>query len=183
MRIYTRTGDTGLTSLFGGKRVSKDQLRVEAYGTVDELNSLIGVIRSMKVRKRADAILQAVQNDLFVLGADLASPKGKKGGGSHVPRIGQDHVFRLEKAIDEIEPELKALRKFILPGGTPVASHLHLARAVCRRAERCAVRLARSEPLNPHTIPYLNRLSDLLFVLARWENMKSHVKEIFWGWA
>ncbi len=180
MKIYTKTGDKGLTSLFGGKRVSKDDARIETCGTVDELNSLIGVVRSMKVPGRVDKILETVQNDLFVLGADLASPQRRGKRGSFVPRIGQEDVHHLEKTIDEIEPQLRPLRKFILPGGTLIAAHLHLARAVCRRAERLAVRLKRREVVGAQVIPYLNRLSDLLFILARWENMKSGVGEAPW---
>ena len=180
MRIYTRTGDRGETSLFGGKRVPKDDLRIETYGTVDELNSVLGIIRAMKMRKSLDRILKKIQNDLFVVGADLASPARKNRPGKTVPRIMKQDVTALEALIDGIEPGLRPLREFILPGGSPAAAHLHLARALCRRVERSAVQLSRVESINPFIVAYLNRLSDLLFILARWTNHRSRKKEIVW---
>lgn len=180
MKIYTKTGDKGETSLFGGKRVPKDALRIETYGTVDELNSLIGVIRATNANKRLDRILEKIQDDLFVLGADLASPTVKNPKPSAVPRIEKSNISALEKSIDWIEPKLRPLRKFILPGGTLTASYLHLARSVCRRAERLAVRLARTESISPQILVYVNRLSDLLFILARWVNHRAGVREIVW---
>lgn len=178
MRIYTKTGDKGETSLLGGKRVPKNDLRIETYGTVDELNSLLGVIRAMRISKKLDSILRKIQEDIFVLGADLASPEEKKA--SVPPRIGENQIADLEKVIDELEPKLPPLRNFIFPGGTPPAAYLHLARAVCRRAERCAISLKRAEPISPSIIVYLNRLSDLLFILARWVNREVGAGEAAW---
>ena len=180
MKIYTRTGDRGETSLFGGKRVPKDALRIETYGTVDELNSLLGVIRSMKIAKSLDRVLERIQSDLFVLGADLASPAGENPKGSVAPRIGVSNVTALEAVIDGFAPKLPPLKRFILPGGTLPASYFHLARSVCRRAERLAVRLARAESISPQILAYLNRLSDLLFILARWVSYQAGAKEIVW---
>jgi cob(I)alamin adenosyltransferase len=180
MRIYTKTGDGGETSLFGGKRVKKDSLRIEACGTVDELNSVIGVVRSMRVSKEVDKVLEGVQNDLFVLGADLATPVWKVQKRAREARIREDHVKAIEAIIDRIQPKLPPLRRFVLPGGSSPASHLHLARAVCRRAERRVVKLSQGEAVNPIAIAYLNRLSDLLFVLARLVNRKAKAAEVYW---
>ena len=178
MKIYTKTGDTGTTSLFGGKRVSKDDLRVEVYGNVDELNSLIGLCRSLNRAKELDRILNEIQNDLFKIGADLATPityvKGK------TVRVGHSEVIHLEHHIDCIDSNLVPLKNFILPGGTRSAAMLHVARSVCRRTERLVVRLARSETARISTVTYLNRLSDLLFVLARWVNARSRTDEVRW---
>lgn len=178
MKIYTKTGDTGTTSLFGGKRVPKDDLRIEAYGTVDELNSVLGVVRSLKPHKKIDEIVKLIQNQLFAVGAELATPNG--GNDSYIPRIEVSHVTELEKIIDELQEKLKPLKVFILPGGSVVAAHLHLARTVCRRAERAIVRLSRNEKISKHVIIYLNRLSDLLFVLARYSNEREKHPEIEW---
>jgi cob(I)alamin adenosyltransferase len=180
VKIYTKTGDGGETSLFGGKRVKKDNLRIEACGTVDELNSVIGVVRSMRVFREVDKVLQGVQNDLFVLGADLATPVRKGQNGARATRVQEDHVRGIEEIIDRIQAKLPPLRRFVLPGGSPVASQLHLARAVCRRAERRIVKSSQSEAVNPSVIGYLNRLSDLLFVLARLVNRKAKAAEIHW---
>jgi cob(I)alamin adenosyltransferase len=180
MRIYTKTGDRGETSLFGGKRVKKDNLRIEACGTVDELNSVIGVVRSMRVFREIDKVLEGVQNDLFVLGADLATPVWKVQKRAREARIRENHVKAIEAIIDRIQAKLPPLRRFVLPGGSVVASHLHLARAVCRRAERRIVKLSQTEAINPIAIAYLNRLSDLLFVLARLVNRKAKAAEIHW---
>ena len=178
MKIYTKRGDKGETSLFGGKRVSKGTLRVETYGTVDELNAVIGVCRSLTTGKEIPPILERVQHQLFVLGADLASPNILSA--SKLPRIDDTHVSYLEKCIDAADGVLPPLRNFILPSGTEAASMLHLARAVCRRAERFAVRLTKTEHVNPHSIIYLNRLSDLLFVLARRANALKKKSETRW---
>jgi cob(I)alamin adenosyltransferase len=178
MKIYTKTGDAGETSLLDGRRTSKDSLRIEAYGTVDELNSLLGLCRSLNTVREIDAHLAALQRELFVLGADLAADPSL--GQKHVPHLPEKAVQRIEAAIDGIEPRLEPLRNFILPGGTRTAAVLHLARTVCRRAERLAVHLARSESVRPESIVYLNRLSDFLFVLARLVNSISGTSEEIW---
>ena len=182
MKIYTRTGDTGETSLFGGKRVSKDALRIEAYGSVDELNSVIGVVRSLKPQKELDVVLGQLQDQLFVLGADLATPRNAKKSKAtkKIPRIESSHITPLEQQIDAWERQLVPLRSFILPGGSPVAAQLHVARAVCRRAERLVVRLGKKETIGAEPVRYLNRLSDLLFVMARYANTLDGVKETEW---
>lgn len=178
MKIYTKTGDKGETGLFGGDRVSKDSLRIEAYGAVDELNSLLGVVRSFRPGRKVDEILERIQNDLFVLGADLATKKRNKR--SLIPHITGSQVLLLERTIDAIQRSLPPLKAFVLPGGTPGASYLHYARTVCRRAERSAVRLMRSESINKDILVYLNRLSDLLFVLSRRQNLDAKKQEIQW---
>lgn len=178
MKIYTKTGDSGKTSLFGGKRVPKDALRIETYGTVDELNSLLGIVRAGKVNSKIDSILEEIQNDLFTLGADLATPEDPRG--KRIKRINTSHVSRLESHIDAIDPALKPLRNFILPGGNRSSAMLHFARAVCRRAERLAVKLEREEHIGRQPVIYLNRLSDLLFVLSRKANALSNVHEKTW---
>ena len=171
-RIYTRSGDDGGTGLFGGQRVSKDALRVEAYGTVDELNAVLGLVRTHEADPDIAALLQTMQNDLFGLGADLATPEEKDvdKGRVHITRVAPAQVTYLENQIDLYESELPPLTNFILPGGSPLAAGLHHARVVCRRAERRTVTLAHAEVVNPVVIQYLNRLSDLLFVLARVAN-------------
>jgi cob(I)alamin adenosyltransferase len=178
MKIYTKTGDKGETGLFGGERVPKDTPRIEAYGAVDELNSLLGIIRALRPNKRIDRILHGIQNDLFVAGADLATRKTSKR--SLIPHVGLSQITFLENAIDALQSSLPPLKTFILPGGTAAASHLHYARTVCRRAERSAVRLSRSEDINENIVIYLNRLSDLLFVLARYANRSGKKKETKW---
>lgn len=174
-RIYTRGGDAGQTSLGRGKRVAKHDIRVEAYGTVDEANSIIGLARSTIAHTilgdprlpEADAMLGRIQNDLFDLGADLCTPEGESKRGEAALRIVASQVERLEKEIDAMNAELAPLSSFILPGGSEVAARLHLARTVSRRAERCMTRLATEQEINPEAIKYINRLSDHLFVLAR----------------
>lgn len=178
MKIYTKTGDKGETSLFGGKRVRKDSLRIEAYGTVDELNSLLGVARSLWPPEEIENILEELQEVLFVLGADLATPYESE---KKIHRISTEDIEAMEKHIDSIEPKLHPLTSFILPGGTPVASHLHLARTVCRRAERVVVQLAQHENVGIFVVPFLNRVSDFLFVLARWANHLEGRDETLWG--
>lgn len=180
-RIYTRTGDDGTTSLFGGDRVEKGNSQIDAYGTVDETNSMVGVARSHLLDTvggdRLDPVLATIQEDLFVVGADLATPLDAK---PMVPRIEQAHVDTLEERIDEFDADLDPLKKFVLPGGCPAGAALHAARTVCRRAERLVVETSTSTPINDMTVVYLNRLSDLLFVLARWINKRAGVREDTW---
>jgi cob(I)alamin adenosyltransferase len=178
MKIYTKTGDRGDTSLFGGQRVPKDALRIEAYGTVDELNTVLGIIRSDNADPEIDAILGEIQEQLFELGADLATPRSTEK--KVVERIDQRDVDELEKVIDALDPQLKPLRSFVLPGGSPVSARVHFARTVCRRAERIIVRLSRNEDIGGMITVYLNRLSDLLFVLARYVNRKAGLAETKW---
>ena len=176
-RIYTKGGDKGETSLGDGKRVPKHALRVAAYGTVDEANSVVGLAR-LHTSGDADAMLARIQNDLFDLGADLCTPPG----GLHEAkalRIVDAQVERLEREIDAMNAELKPLDSFILPGGTPAAAFLHLARTVVRRAERLMTELTARETVNPAAIRYANRLSDHLFVLARYLNDKG-AKDVLW---
>ena len=178
LKIYTKTGDGGDTGLFGGGRVRKNGVRVEAYGTVDELNSVLGVVRTFMLPDPAGEWLQRVQNDLFSLGADLATPLETKA--DWVERIAMEAVQALEQAIDFMEDQLPPLKRFILPGGRPAAAHLHVARTVCRRAERIAVELNDEQAINPTAIVYLNRLSDFLFVLARWVNFVAGEGDVLW---
>lgn len=179
MKIYTRTGDTGQTGLLGGKRVSKHTPRIEAYGTVDELNALLGVVRSLQPPTRVDQILVHVQDELFVLGAELATPSPE---GAHHGRIDSAAVLRLEEMIDQCDAELEPLKQFILPGGSPAAAQLHHARTVCRRAERRAVELAEceGEVVSAEVVAYVNRLGDLLFVLARLCNAREGIPDVKW---
>jgi cob(I)alamin adenosyltransferase len=176
-RIYTRTGDKGETGLVGGTRISKGSPRVEAYGNVDELNSVLGLARAFLKDKEIDLILEEVQRDLFVAGADLASSGGAT---REVPRISKERVAEMEKTIDKFEGELVPLRAFILPGGGAAGSLLHYARTVARRAERRIVTLSKTEKVNEQVIPYMNRLSDLLFVVARVANHRENKAEIEW---
>ena len=176
-RIYTRGGDKGETSLGSGRRVAKHDLRVAAYGTVDEANSAIGLAR-LYTQGEADSLLMRVQNDLFDLGADLCTPEGEERRGEAL-RIADAQVERLEREIDALNAELAPLRSFILPGGSPASAHLHLARAVVRRAERLMTALSAAEPVNPAALRYVNRLSDHLFVLARHLNDKG-AGDVLW---
>ena len=171
-KVYTRTGDKGETSLVGGERVSKASLRVESFGEVDELNSLIGFARARLEDEVVDAALGSIQNDLFTLGADLASTSEVK-----VPRIEESFIAGLELGADKFLSELEPLKEFILPGGSEAGAALHLARTVARRAERRVVELGEAEEINPLTVVYLNRLSDLLFILARVVNRRAGVPE------
>ena len=180
VRIYTGTGDQGETGLFGGGRVSKDDARVEAYGSVDELNASLGVARAAGLPDELDALAGRLQHQLFELGADLATPKDSKARDSKVVRLGHDSVKALEDEIDGCEEHLDALQTFILPGGDPAGAVLHLTRTVCRRAERRVIALARTEPIGDVAIPYLNRLSDLLFVMARLANARAGSPEQPW---
>lgn len=176
-KIYTKTGDDGETGLFGEPRVRKDHPRIEAYGTVDELNAVLGIVRTQAPPPEVDALLAAIQNQLFDLGAELAAPEPQKFG---IVGVGPKQIAALEAAIDRHDADLAPLRQFILPGGTPAAAHLHLARTVCRRAERRLLTLAAVASISPHTVVYLNRLSDLLFVLARWTNRQAGAADIPW---
>ncbi len=176
-RIYTRGGDTGETSLGDGSRVAKPDLRVAAFGTVDEANAAIGLAR-LHAAAEIDAMLARIQNDLFDLGADLSTPDSGKRG-KEALRILASQVERLEREIDAMNAELKPLDSFGLPGGTPCAAHLHLARTVVRRAERLAAELARRDKINPEALKYLNRLSDHLFVLSRHVNDKGG-RDVLW---
>lgn len=173
-KVYTKTGDKGLTSLVGGERVSKASLRVDSYGDVDELNAVLGVIRSHGVDDEIGSTLIKIQNDLFIMGADLASPPDIE-----VPRVSDESISYLEQTIDKFLEELDPLKEFILPSGNIGGSHLHLARTVCRRAERRVVELMESEDIGVNALIYLNRLSDLLFVMARLENKRSGFEETF----
>ena len=181
MKIYTKTGDHGSTGLFGGGRVAKDNIRVEAYGDVDELNAVIGMARSVEMMPRIDEVLVPIQRDLFAIGALLATPDREKMA-QHLQkaRIDDGRIEELERAIDEGESELEPLAAFIIPGGTPKAAALHVARTVCRRAERHVVRLQHEVELPPLAVIYLNRLSDLLFTLARVANRRAGAGEVTW---
>jgi cob(I)alamin adenosyltransferase len=179
MKIYTKTGDRGETGLFGGPRVRKDHPRIEAYGTVDELNSILGLARAQGVGEEIDRLLARIQHELFSVGAELASPKPDA---NRMRVIAHPHIEYLEHAIDRFEAELPPLKQFILPAGTPSAAALHLARTVCRRAERGVVTLDHlpGETVSPELIVYLNRVSDLLFVLARTVNRQSGTDDVPW---
>lgn len=178
-RIYTKTGDDGTTALGDGERVAKDALRIETFGTVDELNSAIGVALAGGLEPGLTTELSRIQNELFHLGSDLCVREEQKET-IPVPRIEIRHVQALEFAIDRMGHELGPLENFILPGGSPGSARLHVARTVCRRAERLAVALAREESVGPYVVAYLNRLSDALFVMARWENRYRKVADVTW---
>jgi cob(I)alamin adenosyltransferase len=179
-KVTTRAGDQGQTRLGSGQVVWKDSARVAAYGTVDELNSLIGVVLALGPQERVTATLLRVQNELFDLGAALSVPReARHGAGS--AGIGENQVRRLEEDQAELMRDLESLREFILPGGSLAAAQLHMARTVCRRAERLVVSLRRAEGADDHVLRYLNRLSDLLFVMARWENRQRGVPERYWN--
>ena len=179
MKIYTRTGDDGTTMLFGGPRVPKYHLRVEAYGTVDELNSALGLARTLGPQPETERRLHEIQQHLFFIGSDLATPLDAKT--ERIVRLDKEAVVWLEEAIDEITGPLPPLKQFILPGGTPVAAQVHVARTICRRAERITAYLVQSEPIGTYVLPYLNRLSDFLFTLARWENFTAGISDEKWS--
>jgi len=180
VKIYTKTGDDGQTGLFGGARVSKASPRVEAYGTIDELNAAIGVARAAGVGEELDVLLSAVQSELFNLGAELATVPGKEAL-LKIPLLDERQIAKLEAAIDVSEAALPPLKNFILPAGTPGAAALHLARTVCRRAERALVGLPEDEAARAELKIYLNRLSDLLFSLARQVNLRAGVEDDPWS--
>jgi len=185
-KVYTRTGDFGKTRLAGGQEVWKDSLRVETYGTVDELNAIIGLVRvhnaevhdNEGARQHLEETLKTVQNKLFDVGGILATASGETF--ENMPTVEKRHVDQLEHVIDACQEDLEPLKEFILPGGGKVSGFLHQARTVCRRGERLCVALGREEDLNPHILKYLNRLSDALFVLARWVSKKQDEPEFLW---
>jgi cob(I)alamin adenosyltransferase len=179
-KVYTRTGDDGTTGLGSGQRVGKDSARIEAYGTVDEVNSVLGVALASGLSDAIAESLRNIQNELFHLGSDLCILEEDKAR-MPAPRIEERHVLALEKLMDRLSEELPPLENFILPGGSPGAAHLHVARTVCRRAERLVVALARTQPIGPWTVRYLNRLSDALFVMARHENRRRGVPDVLWN--
>lgn len=180
MKIYTKTGDAGETGLIDGSRVPKSDLRVGAYGDIDELNAVLGVVKAHSSDADLSALLGEIQRDLFALGAQLADPKARVGSKKAKAAITPAQIERLEKAIDRREAELPPLTAFLLPGGSPLGAFLHLGRTVCRRAERTIVALGRKQKLDPLILAYVNRLSDLLFVLARRENQRSGHPEDRW---
>ncbi len=198
MKIYTKRGDSGKTDLFGmTKKISKSSIRVSAYGEIDELNSVIGLIRATlttahksknknstlkKNYKNIEKALEKIQNDLFIIGADLATPKINKKHNklSKIKKIGTKDINKIEKIIDNFSKNLDPLKNFILPGGSILASLFHVSRTICRRAERTTVELSEKEDINENIIPYLNRLSDLLFVFARISNKLLKIKDIKW---
>ena len=185
-RVYTRTGDDGMTALVGGKRVPKDAARIEAYGTIDELNAVVGLARAWNEEGRGerelhlklDAMLQEIQQELFDLGSELATPEDFTYKGMH--RMGEDEVTRIERVIDECQKELEPLKSFILPGGGRISAQLHQCRTVCRRAEREILRLSRVEDVGEWPLRYVNRLSDLFFVLGRWVGRNLGETEYLW---
>lgn len=179
-KIYTKSGDLGTTALGSGERLSKDAIRIEAYGAVDEVNSLLGVALALGVNNALRPVLQEIQNDLFVVGGDLACPPVKEYGYT-IPRMTDERIAALESVIDRLSAALPALTHFILPGGSPAAAHLHLARTVARRAERRVVTLQAIEGGCDTIIRYLNRLSDLLFVMARYQNAQDGTQETPWA--
>ena len=185
MKVYTKTGDTGTTALFGGTRVPKDHARIESYGTVDELNSYIGLIRDQEINQHFKDILIEIQDRLFTVGAILATPPEKevlKNGQKRLQNLGiiESDIELLEKEIDSMEDSLPQMTHFVLPGGHTTVSYCHIARCVCRRAERLAVHLSHNEPVANIAIKYLNRLSDYLFVLARKLSKELNADEVKW---
>jgi cob(I)alamin adenosyltransferase len=178
-RIYTKTGDEGMTGLGGGRRVPKDSARVRAYGTVDELNSAIGVALALGLTERLATELGSIQNELFDLGSDLCWPEDDERR-ARIPTVQPKHVERLERLIDELNEIVGPLTNFLLPGGAPGAAQLHVARTICRRAERETITLSHEEPIGELVLPYLNRLSDALFVMARYENRERGADEPLW---
>lgn len=180
LKIYTKTGDKGETGLLDGSRVGKDHLRVASYGEIDELSAVLGCVRAESRDARLRALLQEIQRDLFALGAQLADPKARVASRKAKAALPPDRVKLLEDTIDRLEAKMPPLRAFILPGGSRVGSLLHLARTVCRRAERSVVALAHREVVDPQALVYVNRLSDLLFVLARSENRRRRRPEETW---
>lgn len=180
MKIYTKTGDRGETGLFGGERVPKNSLRIEAYGTIDELNAFIGLTVLEVSDSTIKKLLSEIQNQLFTVGADLATPENKKNEKLEIERTSQDFHLRIEKEIDKYEEKLEPLRNFILPGGSKAAALMHICRTISRRAERQVVALKNGEKIGENIIIFLNRLSDLFFVLARYENAVSGTPDVKW---
>jgi cob(I)alamin adenosyltransferase len=180
MKIYTKTGDAGKTSLIGGTKVFKNDPRIEAYGTVDELNSYIGLVSDYCNDNHAKTILKEIQDRLFTIGSELACDPDKKTK-MLIPDLHESDITLLEKEMDTMDAELPVMKNFILPGGSPAVSFMHIARCVCRRAERCCVTLAQDESgANPLIIKYINRLSDYLFMLARYYGIKNNIPEVIW---
>ncbi|MBK9759566.1 MAG: cob(I)yrinic acid a,c-diamide adenosyltransferase [Flavobacteriales bacterium] len=179
MKIYTRTGDKGQTSLLGGMRVPKDHARIEAYGTIDELNSHLGMLRDLAGAAQKDLLI-TIQENLFSIGSRLASASELEADKFKVPHLEEADISMLEAAMDSMDKDLPEMRNFILPGGHPAVSQAHICRTICRRAERLVVRIAEQEQLPESIIRYLNRLSDLLFVLARWLSKQANAEEIPW---
>lgn len=177
--IYTKTGDAGLTSLFGGGRVGKDHPLVEAYGEVDELNAALGMARAFGPAKDLDELLQSLQEQLFTIGAILATPRESKAA-AHIPKLRPEWAAEMERMIDRFDQELEPLKVFILPGGSRTSAALHFARTVCRRAERRVVTLHREGQVDVAVVIYLNRLSDYLFTLARVANLREQVRDVAW---
>jgi cob(I)alamin adenosyltransferase len=180
MKIYTKTGDKGMTSLFGGERVWKDHLRIDAYGSVDETNTFIGLAITEISDNELKQALQNIQSKLFVVGSDLASPKNPDKENPTVPRVNETYIEEVEKQIDHFSDLLPPLKHFILPGGTKGAALLHTSRTICRRAERKVITLSKQDEIGESISVYLNRLSDLLFVLARYANFVSNTPDIEW---
>ena len=180
MKIYTKGGDKGETGLFGGERVPKNSPRIEAYGTIDELNSYIGLAITETKSKEVQELLNNIQNRLFTVGSDLATPLNEKTEKYDIPRVSKEFFEAAEKQIDKFENELEPLKNFILPGGSRAAAELNICRTVCRRAERRVVALNASSKIGENIIIFLNRLSDLFFVLARYENMISGIPDTIW---
>jgi cob(I)alamin adenosyltransferase len=178
VKIYTRTGDKGETALFGGRRVGKDSARIDAYGTVDELNAALGLARASAVHQTVHDLIEHIQNQLFILGADLATPLDSRN--VSIQRMEERHVLYLEDRIDELEAALEPIRFFILPGGSETAARLHVCRTICRRTERLLVHLSTLEEINEFDLRYINRLSDLLFVLSRYANSTAGQKDLQW---
>ncbi len=179
MKIYTGYGDQGETALFGGRKVKKHHLRVQFYGALDELNSYLGLVRSKNTLTDIDNLLNGIQNNLFTVSAEAASADDK--AVSKLPSlVGKEEIDDLEKTIDKLSDELPSLKNFILPGGTETAALCHVSRSVCRRAERMLTRLMEEETIRPDVLIFLNRLSDLLFVLGRFINYKNNVNDILW---
>ena len=180
MKIYTKTGDKGTTSLFGGKRVAKHNIRIDSYGTVDELNANLGLVRDQDLDEKSKAGLIVIQEKLFTVGAILASDPGKAPNEAKVPKLKQDDIQFLEQEIDRMNEDLPAMAHFVLPGGHVAVSHCHVARTVCRRAERICAALFNLEPFDEKVLQYLNRLSDYLFVLARCIAKQNQADEVKW---
>jgi cob(I)alamin adenosyltransferase len=181
MKIYTKTGDAGKTSLIGGTKVLKSDLRIEAYGTVDELNSHIGLVSDFCNDDKSKTVLKEIQDRLFTIGSELACDP-EKNINMPIPDLHESDIKLLEDEMDKMDEELPVMKKFILPGGLPAVSFAHVARCVCRRAERCCVRLKENGgEVNPLIIKYINRLSDYLFILARYIGMKNNATEIIWN--
>ena len=185
-KVYTRTGDRGETGLVGGKRVAKDSPRVEAYGAIDELNSIVGLARAFneenldaaEAHQLLDGVLRQIRDELFDLGSELATPPEYFKEGMY--RVGAEEIKRLEKLIDRCQEDLEPLKSFVLPGGGKIGAYLHQCRTVCRRAERDILRLSRTDEVNPTLLKYVNRLSDLFFVLARWISKQTGEPEYLW---